>query len=39
MTHQQVPEPSRFNAVVVGALMATIIVLAGFLSFAPYSLM
>jgi hypothetical protein len=32
-------EGSRFNSFIVGTLMSTVIVLAGLLSFAPYSLM
>ena len=40
MTHfNHVPEQSsRFNSFVVGSLMGAMIVLAGLLSFAPYSL-
>jgi len=35
----QVPEQgSRINTFVIGSLMSAIIVLAGFLSLAPYSL-
>jgi len=34
-----IPEQSsRFNTFVIGSLMSAIIVLAGLLSFAPYSL-
>jgi hypothetical protein len=34
-----IPEQSsRFNQFVIGTLMSTIVVLAGLLSFAPYSL-
>lgn len=32
-------QTSRFNGVVIGTLMSAVIVLAGLLSFAPYSLM
>lgn len=35
---EHVPEQSSFNSVVVGVLMSAVIVLAGLLSFAPYSL-
>ena len=34
-----IPEQSsRFNNFVIGTLMSTVIILAGLLSFAPYSL-
>jgi hypothetical protein len=37
--NHHIPEQSsRFNQIVIGTLMSTIIVLAGLLSFAPYSL-
>jgi hypothetical protein len=36
---QHIPEQSsRFSRVVVGTLMSTVVLLAGLLTFAPYSL-
>jgi hypothetical protein len=35
---EHAPEQSSINTVVVGVLMSAVIVLAGLLSFAPYSL-